>query len=309
MGPVNRRLFVLALNKAQYNPIMLLDLRLPHQNPANALHFTNAQQEVVWRGLTYVPIQMTRGQLDEKVANGAGEVNSVQIMVENVGRQAARMLAAAEVEGAEAALWLTDRTLLRDNDPLLLTEGELRSPSLQDTEFSFEIVNVLGQQEGMTVPRRVYQAECNYCFGSPTHCGVDLRGNDTAGVAIQANLAVGAGSTSERIVLVGALNTNDVTMYENAILIMRTGRNGMQVRPVQKLTGTNVAIMRQGFMRHPAVGDECTLRRMCKKTRLDCAVLNQNGPHQHGGYPSVPPVRFKPTEKKTDPATITGTVP
>ena len=301
--PVSRNLFK-ALNGDDWDPVQLLELRLVGQDPTAALHFNDAGvRNLVWNGATYLPVAMARGRVEEKAASRPGELPSVGMTITNVDRQMARFLQTAEVEGAEVTLWLTDRKLLaRPRDAVELTVGEVRDLSIADEALSFQIVDILGQMEQANVPQRLYQARCNYLFGAPGHCGANVNASPTS-------IHTTAGGTAKVLVLdapsvlAEAGDPDDPNeFWEDGFVLFKDGANGLQERPIQRVSVDGAAlrvVMRYPFLRHPAPGgDPCVIRRNCRRSKADCALYHEDDPSQFGGFEEVPPVRFKPTEKR-----------
>ena len=126
--PVSRQLFKI-LNSDDFEPVELLEVRLAGQATAAAMRFTSYGAAVTWNGYTWQPIDLRHSQVEEKMASSSGEVPSVTVTITNVDRQWGRILGEAEVEGAEAALYLTDRRMLSNaRDAIELTRGEVRLP-------------------------------------------------------------------------------------------------------------------------------------------------------------------------------------
>lgn len=290
------------INSEGFDPIELLDVKLTGQNPANSLHFTNAGQTITWNSNTYYPVSMSRGSLDEKLASSSGEIPSISMVVNNVDRQMAAMLAMAEVDGADATLWLADKRLLSNpRDAVRLAFGQMRDLGLSDTELTFSIVSILGMAERTQVPRRVCQSHCNYIFGEPAACGVDIKASP-----IRLTTTVAAGSTSKVLVLQSSLlsaagspaDPND--FWSGGYVMMKNGQVGLQARPIQRVevvAGVPYFWLRRPFMNAqvPSVGDEVLVQRICRKTVPDCQAY-QGNVLQYGGFRDVPPVLFKPTE-------------
>ena len=145
---VSLRMYKAALNTKQFLPVMLLDVQLVGMDPGSAIRLTDAQEPVTWDGNLYSPINMKRGMFEERMATQAGEVPAVTMTITNVDRQMAHLLNTAEVECATATLRLCDRRLLTNpRDAVTLTCGEVRILNLSESTLTFQIVNILGQQE------------------------------------------------------------------------------------------------------------------------------------------------------------------
>ena len=223
----------------------------------------------------------------------------------------AAILSNAEFEGATATLWLADKRLLSNpRDAVRITTGEIRNIVVSEATCQFDIITIIGIQEKITIPRRVYQASCNYVFGDSPHCGVDLNyGVDSNGYPIQYQTTVQAGSTDEYLVLpssimTGALaDTNGINdFFETGYIVMTSGVVGLQDRPINTIQYYDSEYrFYLGFPLTgvPAVGDGVLVRRNCRLTKADCALYHNGDASQFGGFAEVPPVRFKPTKVPT----------
>jgi hypothetical protein len=285
----------------------MLDILLAGQDPGHAMHFTNAGTPVTFQSNTYVPLPWERGTLSEKVATSADETPDVQMTITNVNQQMAQLLNQVQTELAQATLWITDRRLLptlatRPRNAVRLTIGEIRDLQLSDTTLTFRIINVIGQKQRVTVPLRVYQANCNYLFGSPS-CGFNRAGNDSNGKPATITTTAQPGTTNYYIALptgflagIGVTSANATDFFANGDVLITDGVAGLQCRPVQRydvIAGQERMYVRNGFFNAPLAGDPVTIRRRCRKTLDDCQMY-QGNVLQYGGFPFVPPIRYKP---------------
>jgi hypothetical protein len=183
-----------------------------------------------------------------------------------------------------------------------LTFGEIRDLSLSDTTVSFRIASIASQMKRVTIPRRSFQATCNYQFGG-TACGVDrINGVDSNGIPFRVSTAVQVGSTASYIVLPSSVllafgsPANPNFFFSGADILMTSGSAGLQANPIQRVQTVGLQTrfyVRNPFLTTPNVNDSCVVRRWCKKTLTDCQ-LNQGNINQYGGYPAVPSPIFKP---------------
>jgi hypothetical protein len=121
-----------------FRPIQFLTIQLVGQNPANALHFTDAGQQISWAADTYIPFNFSRGSLQEEMSTQSGQVPSLLITASNIDRQLAGLLSRTELEGATATLWMADRRLLTNpRDAVCLTKGEVRDCTLSESTLTF----------------------------------------------------------------------------------------------------------------------------------------------------------------------------
>jgi len=297
MRPCSRRLFHI-LNSDGFDPVELLEITLVGQNPADIILLTDAGYNLTWNGATYYACHMSREQLEEKVATQSGEVPTVAMTINNVDRQMARLLSGTEVEGAQVTLRMAHRGLLTNpRDAVIITMGEMRDVTLSDTELHFNIVNVLGQAERIMLPRRIYQAYCNYIFGAPRHCGVNI-----SAAPITLHTTVQAGTTDKFIVvpmslMAAAGNPEDPNdFWASGIVVMEDGPAGLQNRPIQRIdvfAGQIRIYLRFKFLESPNVGDPVAILQNCRRTKEDCVKFQGNA-LQFGGFVEVPPVLFKP---------------
>ncbi|MGE5609983.1 MAG: phage BR0599 family protein, partial [Bacillota bacterium] len=194
-----------------------------------------------------------------------------------------------------------DRRLLsRQRDAMVLAQGEVRDPQLTGATLTFQVVNVIGLMERLTIPRRLWQAECNYAFGSAS-CGVNIANKPYSIEAV-----VQDGSARNAIIVSGSVladagNPTDLEDYwANGYLLFESGAAATQARPIGNIDQTNGGqvrfYVRYPFFGIPATGDKVLIRRGCRKNKADCKARRNLS--NFGGYPDVPPLKFKPVEAK-----------
>lgn len=296
MRPISRALLNV-LNSETFNPVELLDVTLSGQDPAQSFHFTSAGQQITWGGNTYVPLNMTRGQVEERMATSGGEHPVVTMTASNVDTQMAKLLSMADLDGAWATLWVTDRELAlagRTRDAIQVTTGELRDVSLADEILVFSIENVLGQMEKLTIPRRIYSATCGYIFGEAA-CGVNIQTSPTTTTAsAQGDGSIKWIATDDVTGSLGGADPND--FWQNGYIGATTGPAALQFRQIQRVAivgSVSYFYLRGALLVPPNAGDTILIRRQCRKTKQDC-IAYQGNALQFGGFSEVPPVRFKP---------------
>jgi phage-related protein len=297
MRCVSRSLFRI-LNSEKIAPVQFLDLQLPGSTAASTLRFTDFGQPITWAGSAYVPISLSRGGIEEILSSEQGESPQSTLTVSNIDLQMADLLNRVELVGAYATLWLADRRLLsRQRDAMALAIGEVRDPQLSGSTLVFQILNAIGIAEKLSVPRRIYQAECNYAFGSSS-CRLNL---DLSPYSITATVQ---GSTTASYVdlplsiLDEAGDPDDPTDYwALGYILVASGACATQARPisqVEQASGCLRFILRHPFYTPPAAGDAVIVRRGCRKTKADCIARNNLA--NYGGFDEVPPVLFDPVE-------------
>lgn len=295
------------------DPCDFMLITLVGQSAGYSLAFTNCGEEVTWQPAgwpfvtTFVPFPFTRSELREDIATSADAVADMTITASNVSAQLAGVLNSAISETSKVQLWTTDRSLIdslvvRPRNACRLALGEIRELHLTDTALSFRIASIMSQSQRVTIPRRSFQASCNYEFGS-TACGVDrVNGMDSNGVPFRVTTTVQVGSTASYIVLPLSVMTdfgspaNPNFFFQGADIMMMNGAAGLQAQPIQRVqtvSGEQRFYVRNPFLIAPNAGDTCLVRRWCKKTLVDCQ-LNQGNINQFGGFPAVPSPIFKP---------------
>lgn len=214
--------------------------------------------------------------------------------IQNVNAQMAQLVNETPLLRATCRLTQYHRGLMtRVRDGLPLTLGELRNPVIAERSLTFEIVNIVGMMEGAVVPRRLYQAGCNYTYGSAS-CGVDLLASpNTIQTAVQ------AGTTRNAVVVNTAPFTtagspSDPTGYwENGYLVLANGPAALQARPIQRYAigpdGLRRFFVQYPFYVSPEAGDTVVIRRGCPKNKTGCAERQADGTAKnYGGFEEVP---------------------
>ncbi len=295
MRDISRPLFKI-LNGDRFEEVAFLTIRLAGGSEGSAIRLTSAGESTTFGDAVYSPMNFGRGSVQEVLAAESQSVPSVTIVVSNVDTQMATLLGRAELEGAWADLWLTDRRLVgRQRDAFRLTQGEVRSPQVSERSLVFQIYNVIGLTERLRVPGRIHQPLCNYAYGSAA-CGVELN---------MATVRAGclAGSTEWAVRAEASAVTATIpagggtTFYAHGYAVGIDGPNATQARPIQRVEessdGTVRVHLRRPLLNPPAEGDRFLFRRGCGKTVGDCAA-RQGTALNHGGFPGVPYGRLRP---------------
>lgn len=286
MRPVTRALFRI-LNSEGAIPVELLDIRLVGSSEGSTIYLTNAGEPVTWNANLYTPVAMSHGDVQEKLGTDGGDRPDLDFSITNIDLQMATLLGQHDFNGAKAVLRLCDRRLLTNTrDAIVLTEGEIRGPRLDEQMLSFKIVNAVGLTEALTVPRRIFQKGCNYQYGSAS-CGAVLE---------RVSTTAQAGTTDSKIILPAeafvAAGIDDRTEYwANGSILFTSGPCILQSRPIQKIDA-NIVYVQFPYMRNPGQS-ECVLRRGCRHTVADC-IARQGDSDNYGGYRDVPYGRIRP---------------
>lgn len=292
------------MNSDNFEAVHLLDIQLLGSTASSTIRLTSAGEVVTWKGNTYTPVQMTRGQVDERLVTASGEAPTVSVSIANVDQQMAQLLAYHPFDGSKATLYLTDRQLLNNMRPLdamILAKGLIRNSMLSDTTLQFDIATVLAQMEKITIPLRVFQTHCNYIFGSQA-CGVN-----TAVAPYTISTTVTAATTKHIDVPISILSyagaTDPTTFWGTGTLIMGSGVIALNGRPIQRVESLSPVAriwLRYEMPAIPNAGDAVIVKRGCEKTKQAC-IDRQGNVNQYGGFEDVPPEVFTPNEKFGEP--------
>jgi phage-related protein len=300
MRSITRNLFRI-LNNEKLLPVQFLDLQLVGATASSTIRITDYGEPIRWAGHDYIAVSMSRGGIEEILSSESGESPESTLNISNIDAGMAQILSAADLNGALATLWVADRRLLaRQRDAMVLAQGEVRDPQLSGTVLTFQVVNVIGLMDRLTVPRRLWQAECNYTFGSAA-CGVNLAKKPYGIEAVVQDGSQRNALIVSNSVLSDAGNPTDLEdFWANGYLLFETGAAATQARPIgtiDPVNGDQVRFyVRYPFFAIPATGDKVVIRRGCRKNKTDCkARRNLNN---FGGFPDVPPLKFKPVERE-----------
>ena len=297
MRSITRQMFRI-LNNEKLQPVQFLDIHFV--GTSASMHLTDHGEQVTWSDRAYVPISMNRNGIEEVLSSEGGESPQSTIQITNIDLQMADVLNSFEINGAMATLWLADRRLMtRRRDALLLAQGEISDPQLTPGSLVCQIVNVIGLSEKLTIPRRLYQRECNYPFGSRA-CGI-LLANTPYTLAYTAE----ATSTASYVDFPygpeqQAGYAADLSAYwASGYVLAQSGLCATQARPIDHVIDTGAGIrflLRYPFYRPISGGDSMIIRRGCRKTKDDCKARNNIA--NYGGYADVPEQNLKPVEVK-----------
>lgn len=298
MRSTTRKLFRI-LNNEKFQPVQFLEIRLQGSDSSSTLRFTDAGEQITWDGQVYQQISFNRGEVDDVLATDTGDNPGTTVNISNINAEMAALINGCELEGAQATLRMADRRHLSNpRDSIIRAKGEIIEPQLTEATLTFTINNVMGMLERVVVPRRLFQSECNYPFGSRA-CGVN---------ATESPFSIGGnvqtGSTAKSVVIAqgvideGPDGNDPAEFWAAGYVVMVNGAAATQGRPIQTYvldeeTGKHIIRLRIGFFKAPAVGDRFIIRRGCRKTLGDCKA-RQGSFTPHGGYPYVPYGRITP---------------
>lgn len=296
---LTRNLFRI-LSNVTLEPVDLLEVRLVGANEASTIRLVgNYGQTLTWNGHDYTPCNISHGEIQDVLAAEAGSVPSVTVVVTNVDRQMSRLLNRIELERARCTLRVMDRRrVTASGDAMVITVGEIANPTISESALIFEVENVVGIMERLTLPRRLFQSGCNYTFGSAA-CGQDITASPH-----QISTTTAAGTDKYRIVVPGgvtALGGADPTeFWAGGYAWMVDGDAAPQAKTIQRVDGpNNTFYLQRPFLIDPGVGQNVVIRRLCGKRLSDCVAIQGNADN-YGGFPDVPYGRIRPYRRKED---------
>lgn len=279
--------------------VEFLDLRMPGWSAASTIRITNAGEQLEFGGQTYYALNMSRTLLREVVSSEVGDQPGLTVTISNVDRQMANLLNSVELDGSSATMRMIDRRLLavdpsRTRDAIDLIIGEVRNPVLSQETLIFEIKNVMGILERISVPRRTFATKCGVPFGS-TACGVDIHEapftlQSTAASQSTRNYIRLAGGSATALLAAAGNPANPDDFWQYGYVTWIDGINAGQSAPFQHYEaggGLRLIHVRYPFLNAPASGDAFLIRRGCPKTPIGCEE-RQGDVLNHKGFPTVP---------------------
>lgn len=296
MRAVSRPLFRI-LNNEKLQPVQLLELRLLGTSFSSALRFTDAGEAVTFDGEVYQPVSFSRGEVTEILSSEPGDNPLTTVSFANIDSRMADLLNGVELEGANATLRLSDRRLIGRGDSVILAMGEVREPQLTESTLILNIAGVMSMLERITVPRRLWQSNCNYTFGSRA-CGVNLAASPfSIEGTIQSGTTTRALVVPETVLAEAGFPDDPTEFWAAGYVVMRDGTAATQARPFMRFEIDedlrHIIYVRTPFLRTPQPGDTFIVRRGCRKTLPDCKQ-RQGDYLNYGGFAYVPYGRFDP---------------
>lgn len=290
-----------------FDPVSLLSIRIAGSTAASTFRLTNMGEEVEFGGNDYTPMSFARSEIRDILSSGSEDAESIQITFANVDGQLGEFVATREFDGAECTLYEHDRRLLlkdmedsstRTRDAILLTQGQARNITVSERTVTFDIVGVLGQLRPLIVPRRLYQKNCNFTFGSES-CGADITVSPN-----QISATVLSGTTKDYVRVGSAVTTaagnpaNPTEYWGNGHIRVVDGDAATQMRPINRVQTGGGQIrfyVSTPFLVKPAPGDTILIRRGCPKTKAGCTE-RQGNTDPYGGFEEVPLGELRPTK-------------
>ena len=222
---------------------------------------------------TYTAIAISR---DDVKTHADNRVDSVRITVDNVNRSVTQMLAENDLRGRRLIIIKVFADLLSDKDNFIpVFDGLMDSFAVSEMSAIFSATARLGNLD-MQIPRRQYQASCNWVFGDE-FCGYAVEANGVSGQTADAGSASGTLTDSARI--------ESDNHWRFGTIEMTSGINRGLKRRVVYSSGTKL-IFDITFPSGIETGATYTLHRGCSKTHLWCSGLGNLV--NFGGFPTIP---------------------
>lgn len=150
-------------------------------------------------------------------------------------------------------------------------------------------VNSLLDLLTVQMPKRLFQAACNFHFGD-TMCGYDrVNGKNALGVATGiGQQAVTAQTGSDNTKIVTTFNPTPPTAYDQGTIISTSGSNNGSSRTIGTMGGGNTVYFLKPFLYSVSVGDTFNLLPGCDKSHTTCnSTFNNNS--RFAGFDHIPP--------------------
>lgn len=273
--------------------IDLVQLRIAGGNAASTLYLTNGGEQVTWGGNTYLPINFSRSEINEILSSEQGQEPSITLTFTNVDGRMAEMINSVPLVGSKLKLWAHDRRRIvekptRTRDAILLVDGEVRNPVMTENQVTFDVQNIIGMIDSITVPNRVYSTNCTLTFMSPS-CGASGASPNRVETTAQ------AGTTRDFIVVPSTVTdlagSTDPTIYwRNGYVVMIDGVGALQSRPISRVatvSGQKRFYFRYPLPTAPSTGDAAMIVRGCGRTKADC-IQRQGDADNFGGFEEIP---------------------
>lgn len=221
----------------------------------------------------YTALAISRDDVNNHADN---KVDSVRITVDNVNRAMTTYLADNDFRGRRIIILKVFADLLTDNaNYVQVFDGLMDAFGVNEFSAIFTATTRLGNLD-MQIPRRMYQASCNWVFGDE-FCTYGVEANGVSGQT------AGTGSSSSRLVDINRVEVDDYWRF-GTIQITSGVNNGLKRRVVTS-SGTTLGFDIT-FPSGLSIGDTYTLHRGCPKTHLWCSGLGNLA--NYGGFNTIP---------------------
>lgn len=222
---------------------------------------------------TYTAIGISR---DDIKSHADSKIDSVRLTVDNVNRAMTTYLANNDFRGRRLIILKVFADLLEDNaNYIQIFDGLMDSFAVSEMSAIFTATTRLGNLD-MQIPRRRYQASCNWTFGDE-FCTYDIDATSIVGALAD------AGSTSGT--LVDAERTEPDGYWRFGTIEITAGVNNGMKRRVASSSGSQITFDIT-FPSGISAGTAYTLKRGCSKTHLWCSGLANLD--NFGGFPTIP---------------------
>lgn len=222
---------------------------------------------------TYTALAITR---DSVKSHADTKVDSVRLTVDNVNRAMTTYLAENDFRGRRLIILKVFADLLEDNaNYVQLFDGLMDNFSVSEQAAVFTASSRLGNLDAQ-VPRRMYQAACNWVFGDE-FCTFPVEATGVSGQTAD------NGSTSG--ILIDAARGEPDNYWRFGTIRVTSGYNNGMKRRISSSSGTRLTFDIT-FPSGLQTGDTYTLHRGCPKTQLWCSGLANLD--NFGGFPSIP---------------------
>lgn len=222
---------------------------------------------------TYSALAITRQDISSHADN---KIDTVQLTLDNVNRAMTVYLAENDFRGRRLIILKVFADLLSDKDNYVqIFDGLMDSFAVNEQSAAFSATTRLGNLD-MQIPRRMYQASCNWTFGDD-FCTYAIEANGVSGQTVD------SGSTAG--VLIDASRAEADNYWRFGTIQVTSGVNKNMKRRIASSSGTRMTFDIT-FPSGLETGSTYTLHRGCPKTHLWCSGLNNLD--NFGGFPTIP---------------------
>lgn len=213
---------------------------------------------------------------DDVRSNADSKVDSVRITIDNVTRGLTILLADNDLRGRRLIILKVFADLLTDRSNFIpVFDGLMDGFEVNEMSAVFSATSRLGNLD-MQIPRRMYQASCNWIFGDE-FCTYPVEAMGVSGQSAD------SGSSSAYIIDAARAEADDYWRFGKVQIT--SGVNKGLKRRVASSSGTRIDFditLPSGI----ETGATYTLHQGCSKTQLWCSGLGNL--ENFGGFPTIP---------------------
>lgn len=250
-----------------------------HPQNVNFFSWDTVTDEMSSGAQVYTPIAISHSDIR---TSADSKIDNMTVSIDNINNVMSEYISKIEFRGRRLIVLRVYRDYLASYlDYIVLFDGMMDNPVIGETSMQVTLKPRLGTLS-LLVPRRLYDVNCNWKFGS-TECGYGKVTTGVSGVVVSSGTALTLMATAY-IPSSGIYQTNNYWKYGDVKMISAGAITGER-RQIVYSSGVKIAFD-YAFSSGIVAGNTFDIQRGCDKTHWWCSGLTNL--INYGGFDRIP---------------------